>query len=106
MNKELNTKVFLFIGQTEFRLIVINSKKEKLFYNKILIDNLSDSYYFEKLNKFVKENIFKIEKKLKQFVNNIFLITNRKDLLISELSIKKKSIIGESKKKIRSEEHT
>jgi|MDTC01.1.fsa_nt_gb hypothetical protein len=100
MNKELNTKVFLFIGQTEFRLIVINSKKEKLFYNKILIDNLSDSYYFEKLNKFVKENIFKIEKKLKQFVNNIFLITNRKDLLISELSIKKKSIIGESKKKI------
>ena len=89
MNKELNTKVFLFIGQNEFRLIVINSKKEKLFYNKILIDNLSDSNYFKKLNQFVKDNIFKIEKKLKQFVNNIFLITNHKDLLISELSIKK-----------------
>ena len=100
MNKELNTKVFLFVGQNEFKLIVINSKKEKLFYNKILIDNLSDLNYFKKLNEFIKENIFKIEKKLKQFVNNIFLITNHKDLLISELSIKKKSIIGVSNKKI------
>ena len=70
MNKELNTKVFLFVGQNEFKLIVINSKKEKLFYNKILIDNLSDLNYFKKLNEFIKENIFKIEKNL----NNLLII--------------------------------
>ena len=52
----------------------------KLYQKELIIDNFSNNLDFVELDIFFKENIFKIEKILKKFVNNIYVILDDEKL--------------------------
>ena len=92
MNNENNFETFLLISNKEFLIFVkdkINNKK--LFDNKLVFEETKNEKYLELLNKFLDDNIFKIEKILKSFVNNINLIIDNKEDLKIGISFKKKN---------------
>jgi len=80
--------------------LYISKKKYKIFvYDK---NNLRDLYYEEIenkdkielniLSKFIDDNIYKIEKKIKNFIRNIILIIEDDKVLDIGISLKKKKL--------------
>ena len=63
----------------------------KLYQKELIIDNFSNNLDFVELDIFFRENIFKIEKILKKFVNNIYVILDDEKLNSFDISIKKKN---------------
>jgi len=92
MNSKNNFETFLSISNKEF-LIYAKEKdsNRKLFDNKFKITETENDKYLELLDKFLDENIFKIEKILKSFVNNIIVIIDNQEDLSIGISFKKKN---------------
>ena len=79
MDSEKNFETYLVIDQDEFIISTIdNTTYEIVYTEKVLIDCTKEDLNFEKLNEFIEHNIFKIEKNLKNFVKNIYIILNSK----------------------------
>tara|TARA_B100000902_G_scaffold398593_1_gene465957 strand:- start:446 stop:1147 length:702 start_codon:yes stop_codon:yes gene_type:complete len=92
MNKEINSETFLNISSEKFEIYSfdVNSFKN-LYINELVIENNIKSIDFDLLKKFLDNNIYKIEKQMGKFVQNIFIIINNKKILSLELGIKKKN---------------
>ena len=54
-----------------------------------MLDQKPNRINFDQLDIFLNENIFKIEKILKDFVNNVYIILESKDFFNVEISVKK-----------------
>ncbi len=92
MNSENNFDTFLLISNKEFAIFTKDkNNNKKLFDNKLIIEETENEKYLDLLDRFLSENIFKIEKILKSFVNNIILIIDNKEDLKIGTSFKKKS---------------
>ena len=76
MVNSLENKVFLFLGVNKFTIVAIDSANEFVYKGETLTNNQNNQIDLALLDNFLNENIFKIEKKLKEFVKNIFLIIN------------------------------
>ena len=70
-----NFDTYLFLSSKKFIICVIKIESFEIIYKKELIinDNLNE-INFDKLNDFIKKNIFKLEKNLNNFVKNINII--------------------------------
>tara|TARA_A100001015_G_scaffold60434_1_gene66668 strand:+ start:239 stop:940 length:702 start_codon:yes stop_codon:yes gene_type:complete len=90
MKNNLENKIFLFLGIDKFTIVALNSFDEEVYKEEILNDNKSDQIDLNFLDNFLNENIFKIEKKLNEFVKNIFLIIDHQNIFSIHLSIKNK----------------
>ena len=90
MKNNLENKIFLFLGIDKFTIVALNSIDEEVYNEEILKDNKSNQIDLNFLDNFLNENIFKIEKKLKDFVKNIFLIIDHQNIFSIHLSIKNK----------------
>ena len=90
MKNNLENKIFLFLGIDKFTIVALNSIDEEVYKEEILKDNRSDQIDLNFLDNFLNENIFKIEKKLNEFVKNIFLIIDHQNIFSIHLSIKNK----------------
>ena len=77
MRNNPNFKTFLLVKLDELIIVVLNTDNKILYKKKIFIETL---FNFEILNNFLKKNIFEIEKVLKEFVNNIYLIVDHNEL--------------------------
>ena len=90
MSDNENFEAYIFIGVKKFA-ISINKKKdfEKMYFQEITLDNEFDNIDLDLFNKFLSENIFKIEKIIKNFIKNIYLIIESNDFFIVDLSMKK-----------------
>ena len=90
MRDDLNFEVFLFFGPEKI-ILSVNRKSdfESVFKEEFFIDEKSTHLDFEKLNFFLNENIFKIEKILSNFIEKINLIIKSSDFFNLQLSIKK-----------------
>lgn len=88
MRNNPNFKTFLLVKLDELIIVVLNTDNKILYKKKIFIETL---FNFEILNNFLKKNIFEIEKVLKEFVNNIYLIVDHNELYSIKLSIKDKN---------------
>ncbi len=90
MSNEINFETYLFINDKKFVICVIDNISYEIIYSeKILFTNNNIELDFEKLNEFLDKNIFKIEKILKNFIKNIYIILDTKELFSVDLSIKK-----------------
>ena len=90
MDNELNFETYLFINDEKLIICVIQSTTYKIIYKEQMI--LSDSFNelkFKRLNDFLEKNIFKVEKILKNFIKNIFIILDSTEFFPIEISIKK-----------------
>ena len=90
MVNNLENKIFLFLGINKFTIVAINSTNEFVYKGETLTNNQNNQIELDFLDNFLNENIFKIEKKLNEFVKNIFLIIDHQNIFPIRLSIKNK----------------
>ncbi len=90
MVNNLENKIFLFLEINKFTIVAINSTNEFIYKGEALTNNQNNQIELDFLDNFLNENIFKIEKKLNEFVKNIFLIIDHHNIFSIRLSIKNK----------------
>ena len=90
MQSNLDHKVFLFIRQNVFIITVVDLKNEIIYSKELKIDYERKEIDYNFLNNFLKENIFKIEKKLNNFIKSIYFIIGNDNIYSVNFSIKNK----------------
>ena len=90
MNEKLKFETYLFIDSKKLVICVIEKKTFKiLFKEEKLLDDHNEDSNLKKLDNFLAKNILKIEKILKNFVKDVYIILDDKEFLPIEISIKK-----------------
>ncbi len=90
MENDLNFEVFLFFSPEKIVLSVNHKTDFKLiFKDEIFFENSSTQLNFDKLDSFLNENIFKVEKILGNFVEKINIIIETSDFFNLQISMKK-----------------
>ncbi len=90
MDNELNFETYLFINNKKLIICVIQNTTRKIIYKEqMILDDSFDELKFKRLNDFLDKNIFKVEKILKNFIKNIFIILDSKEFFPIEISIRK-----------------
>ncbi len=101
MNKEYNFETFLSISSKKFSIYLFDKNTFNNFYKEeIKIENQNENINLEILNKFLNENIFKIEKLIGEFVKNISIIIENYEVFDFKIGIKKKNYESTISKKI------
>ena len=80
---DLDKKFFFIIHSMYYDFHVLSEDNQIIYENKIFHDGLDIKNNSIHIKKFLDENIFKIEKKFKIYIKDIYLILNDKDLLRS-----------------------
>ena len=89
MTQETDFEIFLFISKNKYQIFVYDKDNLKDLYNsEIRINGVIE---LDSLSNFLDENIYKIEKKLNNFIRNIILIIEDDKVLEVGISIKKKN---------------
>ena len=82
-------ETFLYISKSKYQIFVYDKNNLKnLYYEKI--EN-EDEIELNILSKFIDDNIYKIEKMIKDFIRNIILIIEDDKVLNIGISLKKKN---------------
>ena len=92
MIKETDFETFLYISKNKYQIFVYDKNSFKDLYNEEI--KISDEIELNNLSKFLDENIYKIEKKLGNFIRNIILIIEDDKVFNVSISIKKKIMKG------------
>ena len=82
-------ETFLYISKSKYQIFVYDKNNLKNLYNEEI--GYSDEIELNTLSKFLDDNIFKIEKKIKNFIRNIILIVEDDKILEIGISLKKKN---------------
>ena len=91
MTKELEFETYLSISPSKFGIYLFDKKKVINLYNEELeIEYENDDIDLNVLNKFLENNIYKIEKLIGKFIKNIFVIIDSNKILDFNVGIKKK----------------
>jgi hypothetical protein len=88
MSENLDFETFLYISKNKYRIFVYDKNNLKNLYNEE-IEN--DEVELNILSKFLDDNIYKIEKMIKNFIRNIILIVEDEKVLEIGISFKKKN---------------
>jgi len=96
MNKEIDFETYLIISYEKFEIFLFDIKNHKNIYNEeFKFIDVSEKLDYILLDKFLENNIFKIEKLAGNFINNINIVIENKSILTTNISIKKKNYMGE-----------
>ena len=90
MIEETEFEIFLYISKYKYQVFVYDKNNLKNLYNEEINNN--DEVELNILSKFLDENIYKIEKMIKNFVRNIILIIEDDKVLDIAISLKKKKL--------------
>ena len=82
-------ETFLYTSKNKYKIFVYDKNNLKNLYNEEINNN--DEVELNILTKFLDENIYKIEKMIKNFVRNIILIIENDKVLDVVISLKKKN---------------
>ena len=77
MKNKLENKIFLFLSIDKFTIVALNSIDELIYKEEIFTNNKSNQIDLNFLEFFLNQNIFKIEKRLDEFIKSIFLIIDQ-----------------------------
>ena len=90
MIREADFQTYLYLNNTQYIIYVTDNKtNEKIYSEKLAIEENSTQIKFRKMDEFLDSNIFKIEKKLDSFIKDIYVILDSKEFHSIKLSIKK-----------------
>ena len=90
MNNDSEFDTYLFLGSKKIIISICSKKNFRIIHLKeIELINNNNFSSFDDLDIFLKENIFKIEKTLKKFIKNIYLIIQNIEFFNVQISIKK-----------------
>ena len=82
-------ETFLYISKSKYQISVYDKNNLKNLYSEEI--EYSDETELNTLSKFLDDNIYKIEKKIKNFIRNIILIIKDDKILEICISLKKKN---------------
>ena len=88
MIEETDFETFLYISKKKYQIFVYDKINLKNLYNQEI--NINEEIELNILSKFLDENIFKIEKKISNFIKDIILIIDDEKILNTNIGIKKK----------------
>ena len=89
MIEDTEFETFLYISKNKYQIFVYDKNNLKnLYHEQIEPDN---EMKLNILSKFIDDNIYKIEKKIKNFIRNIILIIEDDKVLDVGISLKKKN---------------
>ena len=101
MIEESDIETYLCISPNEFIIYLYDKKNLKNLYKKNFeLNNNTNLIDFNNLDKFLADNIFKIEKLSGNFIKNIFLVIDSDQIVESNFGIKKKNYENAIDKKI------
>ena len=90
MIREADFQTYLYLNDTQYLIYVIDNKtNEKIYSEKLAIEENSTELKFRKMDEFLDSNILRIEKKLDSFIKDIYVILDSKEFHSIKLSIKK-----------------
>ena len=93
-------ETYLYISSNKLRIYLLDKKKLKnLYFKEQSFENDKVYFNFKILKKFLDDNIYKIEKLVGEFIKNITLIIESKNILILNVGLKKKNYEGVVTKK-------
>ncbi len=92
MIEELDFETYLYISSNEFEILLFNKRDlNNLYKEKIKFSNKSNFIDLNLLNKFLENNIFKIEKLIGNFIKKIYLIIENHEINEITFAVKKKN---------------
>ena len=83
-------ETFLYISKSKYQISVYDKNNLKNLYSEEI--GYSDEIELNTLSKFLDDNIYKIEKKIKNFIRSIILIIEDDKILEIGISLKKKKL--------------
>ena len=90
MIREADLQTYLYLNNTQYIIYVTDNKtNEKIYSEKLAIEENTTELKFRKMDEFLDSNILKIEKKLDSFIKDIYVILDSKEFHSIKLSIKK-----------------
>ena len=89
MIEETDFETFLYISKNKYQIYVYDKKNLKNLYNEEL--SFIEEANLNSFSKFLEKNIYKIEKKVSNFIRNIILIIEDDKILSINIAIKKKN---------------
>ena len=90
MIKGADFQTYLYLNNTQYIIYVTDNKtNEKIYSERLAIEENSVELKFRKLDEFLDSNILKIEKKLNSFIKDIYVILDSEEFHSIKLSIKK-----------------
>jgi len=89
MNDILNNEAYLFISSKKLIISVNSELNEKVYFEESSIESDFRQNNFEKLDLFLNQNIYKIEKKFQNFIENVTIILDLDIFFHVEISVKK-----------------
>tara|TARA_B100001142_G_scaffold283433_1_gene296508 strand:- start:1058 stop:1759 length:702 start_codon:yes stop_codon:yes gene_type:complete len=89
MENNPNFKVFLYASKEKFIISVQKKTPQKIYREELISSVDNEELTLDDLNFFLEKHIFKIEKKLENFVKKIYLILDSDDFFPLEISLKK-----------------
>ena len=87
MNDYLNFDTYLYVSSNKFTISVNTETKKKIYEKELTLKTDIEYIDFDILDQFLNENIFKIEKLLKNFVKNIYVIIDCEEFFSIDIFI-------------------
>ena len=91
MNKILEFETYLNITQTKFGIYLFDTKNRNNLYGKEITFEKKNFINYAHLKQFLDDNIFRIEKLVGKFIENIFIIIDDENILNTQIGIKQKN---------------
>ena len=88
MIEDIDFETFLYISKNKYQIFVYDKINLKNLYDEEI--KYDDEIELSNLSKFLDDNIYKIEKMIKNFISNIILIIEDDKVLDTSISLKKK----------------
>tara|TARA_B100000700_G_C15059576_1_gene864830 strand:+ start:4387 stop:4668 length:282 start_codon:yes stop_codon:yes gene_type:complete len=91
MSSDFNFSTFLLISKKKIIISVYRENNfEKIYEKELLLVDQLEPINYHKLDNFLNDNIFSIEKIVNNFIKKIILIIDTDQFFLIRLSIKKK----------------
>ena len=91
MNEILDFETYLSISQNKFGIYLFDNKNRNNLYAKEITFEKKDFINHSHLKQFLDDNIFRIEKLVGKFIENIFIIIDYENILNTQIGIKQKN---------------
>lgn len=88
MDDNLNYETYIFVSSKKVIISVNTDLVNEIYQAELVFEDTPQEINFEKLDYFLNENIFKIEKKLKNFIKKVSLIIDLDVFFPIEISVK------------------